>query len=237
MLPGCRTLYWVLIASAVSTAARGEESGWREVTVQSGIHVFLQEDQHSGFPRFRATGIVAGDPFELLSVLADFARYPEWIPDFKVRLLRKKSLTRYVYHGRSEVPWPLRDRDAVYESCLELGPDRRAVRVRFQSVQGVLPPVPGVVRMPTVSGHYQLQRLDDGWTQVDYELAADPAGIIPRWLAALAVRRLPLNTLLSLRHQVARTKGRYVEQIAAWRQLASSLPSTAQKCGIPAPSP
>ena len=67
-----------------------------------------------------------------------------------------------------------------------------------------------------MKGFYELTRLSDGRTKVDYRVGSDPGGTLPDWLAKRATRELPVHTIVNLRRQVARTRGAYGDVVRAW---------------------
>ena len=85
--------------------------------------------------------------------------------------------------------------------------------------------VKGVVRMYNLRGYYRFTALDASHTHVDYQVDADPAGSLPRWIAKLATRTLPLDTLRAMRKQAQRTRGWYAERIKRWQAMEKKQPS------------
>jgi len=58
--------------------------------------------------------------------------------------------------------------------------------------------------MPRLAGYYHLEVIDAG-----HQVDADPGGLLPDWLVKLTSRKLPIETLVGLRRQVAKTRGKY----------------------------
>lgn len=209
----------------------GASPGWREVTRDDGIVVTQREVPGRGFPTFRGVGEVKGNLYDVLAVLSDTPRFKEWMDRCATaQRLRKVSETEYIIYMRTDAPWPVSDRDAVYHSKVHVDTKRQVVDIRFRAVVTPLKkPVDGVVRMKKLQGHYKLTALGAHKTRVDYQVDADPAGSLPGWLARLATKRLPLKTLRALRKQVAKTRGRYAERIARWKKMATKLAAAAVK--------
>ncbi len=67
--------------------------------------------------------------------------------------------------------------------------------------------------MPRLRGHYVLKILDYNKTRVEYQIDADPGGMLPDWLIESASKDIPLNTLTGLKKRVAQTRkaGTYKE--------------------------
>lgn len=193
-------------------------SGWTHVTTEDGIQVSMRDVPGRGFPTFRGRGVVQVHIFQVVAVISDVGRHPEWMYRCsKAKLLRKvDEMTRIIY-GRTDAPWPVADRDAVFHSKALVNPGKREVLLRFRAVKSErMGEVKGVVRMQSLRGHYRLRALDTQRTYVEYQVDADPGGMIPTWLAKIATKRLPLYTIQNLRKQVRKTSGWYHKRIRRW---------------------
>jgi hypothetical protein len=203
----------LIIATPVDAAA----ARWKWVTDVDGIRVTMRDNGRS-FPTFRGAGVVDTHLFQVLAVISDVSRHTEWIYHCKsARLLRKIDEENRVVYGRTAAPWPVADRDAVFRSRAFANVKKREVLVKFWAVKSSrMRKVPGVVRMVRLRGHYRLRALGDARTYVEYQVDADPRGLIPGWLAKIATKRLPLFTLQGLRKQAKRTEGWYKKRIRRW---------------------
>ena len=197
----------------------GAASGWTVVGQEDGITVTTREVAGRDFPTFRGVGVVHANLFQVLAVLSDIKRHPEWLERAKdVRLVRKINELEHVVYGRTDAPWPVSDRDAVYRSRTHVDLARKTVTIRFWAARDRrVPRREGVVRMEQLRGHYRFIALDQRRTRVTYQVDADPGGLLPTWLATRATRWLPLRTLQGLRRQVRRTRGWYEARIKRWR--------------------
>jgi len=222
-----RPFFPILLAitlALVAGPARG--AGWETVTRADGIVVTKLEVPGRGFPTFRAVGTVDANLYDLLGMLSDVGRHKEWMQRCaEARLLRKISETEYVVYSRTDAPWPVADRDAVFHSKVYWDTNTRVVDIRFWAEKSpLMGEVKGVVRMYNLRGHYKFTALDAGRTHVDYQVDADPAGSLPRWIAKLATRSLPLDTLRAMRKQAQRTRGWYAERIKRWQAMEKKQP-------------
>jgi len=195
--------------------------GWRTVARESGALVMLRDVPGRSFPTFRAVWQVQENIYDVLAVLSDVERHTQWIDNNAVsRLLKKKSEFAYVVYSRTDAPWPVADRDAVYHSRVTVHEKERLVMVRFWAGKSArMPPVSGVVRMSNLRGYYGLKMLGPKKTQVDYEVDADPAGWIPTWIGKIALKKSILKTVRALRERVKKTRGWYHKRIKRWRAM------------------
>jgi hypothetical protein len=217
-----RTILLLCLAASLAPARAGaQDPGWTNIAREDGIAVSMREEPGRDFPTFRGVGVVDGSIFDVLAVLSDIERHHTWMDRcVEARLLRKASETEYIVYSRTDAPWPIADRDAVFHSRAHVDTRRQVVEVRFWAeVSPLKGPVPGVVRMTRLRGYYRLTVWGGTKTLMDYKVDADPAGSIPRWLAKIATKRLPLNTIRNLRQQVKKTRGWYDERIRRWKEM------------------
>jgi hypothetical protein len=194
------TLGWCLLMVLGTVPGR-----WDNVSNQDGIAVWQRAQAHSALLEFRARGVVEA-PIDLLTaVLIDHERAGQWLKDCaeSFALERFEAGHAIVYHRTASHAPFVADRDAVVESQAVMLPLKRAVRVEFWSVEDARQgPIPGVVRVPRLSGFWLLQQQDAFRTDVTYQLSADPGGGLPLWLVNWAARALPADTLKRLRAHV-----------------------------------
>jgi hypothetical protein len=112
--------------------------------------------------------------------------------------------TQTAYH-RTKAPWPVSDRDSINKAEMYVEPAKHRVYLPFAAIASAVPPVKGVVRMPFMRGHWILVPVDGGRrTEAEYQVFADPGGMLPDWLANLASKTLPRDTIAGLRKQVSK---------------------------------
>jgi hypothetical protein len=131
------------------------------------------------------------------------------------RLLEGDPLTRNIIYSRYDLPWPIRDRDAVIENVAAVNPREGEVRVRFRTVRAPSAPErPECMRVPLCEGEFSLVDVGDGSVRVTYTVRLDAGGWLPAWLVRHFVRDAPADTLRAFKRQVLRTRGEYDDFIA-----------------------
>jgi hypothetical protein len=208
-----------VVALAGSALASGN---WQRVAHEDGITLSIRDVPGRGFPTFRGVGAVDANLYDVIAVISDIGRHTEWMERCRdASLLRKESERIYIVYSRTRAIWPVADRDAVYRSEASIDTGRKQVTVKFTAIRSPLKDkIKGVVRMENLQGYYKLSKLSESKTWVEYEVDADPGGMLPKWIAKLATRRLPLHTIRNLRKQVARTHGWYQDRIRRWKSGA-----------------
>jgi hypothetical protein len=184
---------------------------WVQIAEQDGVRV-EQADFASGEPpRFRGTTELEAELYEVLPVILDDSQHTQWMPGcLESRTLRRDGpISRYVY-TRSDLPWPLADRDAVLRSRVVMVREGAEFTTPFETAEDAsMPPMRGAVRVPLLRGSYRFEALPGGRTRVELEVQMDPGGRIPRFVLPRAGRTHAIDTLRALRAQVETTRGRY----------------------------
>jgi len=197
----------LLCSFAPSLALAGE---WEQIDDDEGIKVWKREVEGSDFVAFRGRGNVRA-PIQLVAaVIRDANRETEWMQDCAdAKVIRFLSATDAIVYNRTGSPVPfIADRDTVLKSTVAVFPDARTVLVEFSNTTDPDMPVKdGVVRMPTLKGHWRLIQVDHSTTDVEYQVQADPGGALPAWLVNMVSNKLPFHTVRRLRDQVK--KGGY----------------------------
>lgn len=170
-------------------------------------------------PSYRTEGSVDVDLAEVAAVLVDVPRQKEWVSHLcESRLVEGDPVARSIVYSRYDLPWPVKDRDAVIESVVEERPELGEVHVRFRSIQAPEVPVRrDCIRVPLCEGEFTLSESRPGSVRVTYTIRLDPGGWLPDWLARQFVRDAPAKTLRDFKAQVLRTRGQYEAFIASQR--------------------
>ena len=202
---GARALWGAALGTGLVltlVAAPAETHGWRETARSNGVVVAERSAPEQRVPTFRAIGLVEADLSTVLGVIREADRHPEWLEDcVGARVLAQENESvSYIYH-RTDVPWPLADRDVILRTEVDVVEPGRLVFVRFRSAPDKAPLVSGVVRVATLEGFYRLEALAGRRTSVEYRVTMEPAGRVPTWIQRRATRSIPLGTVLGLQRQ------------------------------------
>jgi hypothetical protein len=223
----------LVVLAAAGTARAGDDAGpWEQVSNKDGILVQRRSVAGSKLKEFLGRGIVDAPIGRVLAVIRDANRRAEWMPACGDSHLVEEDLaarTQVAYH-RTKAPWPVSDRDSVNRAVMIVEADKHRVYLPFEAIASAkVPPVKGVVRMPRMRGHWILRPVDGGHkTEAEYQVFADPGGALPDWLANLASKTLPRDTIAGLRKQVLKA-----EYPAFEAEVASSPETRALLAGTP----
>ncbi len=196
---------FVLVSTANGGSARAD-GAWEQVSTKDGIVVERRAVDGSSLKEFLGRGIIEAPVAHVLAVIRDGNRRGEWMPSCGGSYVVEENLATRVQvaYYRTKAPWPISDRDSVNRAEIFVEPAKHRINIPFEAIADPrVPPVKGVVRMPSLRGHWILVPVEGGRaTQVEYQVYADPGGRLPDWLANLASKTLPRETIAGLRRQV-----------------------------------
>ena len=196
----------LIAALALANAGEPAKSGsdWEALFVEDGVTVSVQAVEGRDLPRYRATGTMAENLYEVLAVFNDFPRHREWMRNMaESRVVWRPDDYNLIMYSRFNSPWPVWDRDVVLDTSYKRSEDGSKLELNFKNLAKSDKQLPeDVVRMPRLVGFYKMEEIAPGKTKVLYEVEADIGGSIPRWIAKRASKDLPYITLSKLRERV-----------------------------------
>jgi hypothetical protein len=216
----------VVLALALGGARPAAAQKWEVITREDGIVITKRELPGRNFPIFRGVGDVDAPIWQAMGIIYDVPRYVDWQANCTVaKVLKAPSETEQYVYTRTWAPWPVADRDAIYHAVVKVEfKPKFAIEIRFEAAKlDAVPPVKGVVRMENTRGFFRLTELGPNRTHVDYHVDGDPGGLLPTWLAKMAVKKVPLDAIKGMRKRAVITRGKYDEHIKRWKQLAAAM--------------
>ncbi len=208
--------WWAAWLNLVAVGALAE--GLEVVRVEDGVtlsRIQGSAGEGPGGPRYEASAVVEAGLLDVLAVLADDPRRPEWMPRcVEAMRLPDTATGDRVLYSRTEGTWPVAGRDAVIAIRTRFPGDGRIAEIEFQTTASdAAPSHEGVVRMPRLEGRYRLEAISETRTRVQYRAAMDLGGQVPEAVLRWSEGDMSVEILLGLRRQVERTLGSYEDLI------------------------
>ncbi len=195
------TLLLLLLTGTV--AADSGEPKWEFLTEKDGIHVWKRELPGSDMPSFRGQTFMKASIEDIMKVMVDVKRHADWIYGCKESAMLELNGDRAIMYNRTAAPWPVWDRDVIFETLVQQAQDKRSLVMNFNRIDAPLRPVPNkVIRLPRFEGFFKLWEIEPKKTKILYQVESDPGGSLPRWLAIMGAKSLPYETLNRLRKLV-----------------------------------
>jgi hypothetical protein len=194
----------------LSWTATTASYGWEQIAEEKGIRVYQKDGDP---PVYKAEGVLDANLLELLAVMSDIKRRPDWIENLvECKVLEGDPETRAILYSHYRLPWPATDRDIVIESIVSKDIKAKQVNIVFRNTTHPdAPEYSHLVRIPYTDGKILFKDIDRKTVFVDYEVSMASGGWLPNWMVRIFSRIAPTKTLRAMQKQIDNTKGLYAE--------------------------
>lgn len=156
---------------------------WTSLGVTNNVHVYQKKETSSSLYAFKGEATTALSVAQLMGVLRNESISKEWV-DMMVfaTVVEQYSDTHMVLHQGYDLPWPVSDRDYVFDKKIVIDDTNKKATVHLTSVEHTKVPVTkDYVRARGERTFWQFSVMADGHTQVTVEVLTDPEGSLPDW--------------------------------------------------------
>ena len=211
--PGLAAL--LLLTASVSLA--DDAGGWTVIDKDRGITVSKRTAPGCPLPSFRGQGRIKGNVLQLLSVMLDLKAVEKWAygVDSSKPFQRLDERSHLVYLT-SDLPWPVRDRDMIVRSEVEVIKPAQEFRISLDCEPNAQPEKSGLIRIKQCHSTLTLKKVDAEHTEIDYVMTIDPAGHLPGWASEWVTKATPMKTLITLEERAAESQGKYTASVRSW---------------------
>ena len=167
-----------LIAAMLAFAVPGYAyaNDWSEVRQVDGVTVEARATA-SGFDEHRGEVRVCTELRILEAFVSDTDRFREWLPYTRDAELLEAADDYFVYYVRTTTPWPLKDRDMVYQISRQ--PDSEdGVTLNLVGLPDYQVARQGAAPIREAEGRWQFVESDWG-LDVSYQLFVNPGAVPP----------------------------------------------------------
>jgi hypothetical protein len=182
-----------------------QDKVWELQKQKSGIEIFTRKVDGSSFREFKGTTIIQNVTLKkVLDVILDIEGYKSWFPDcMNSRVLEQVDKFHVIQYVQIRGPFPVRDRDSVFEQSTEIDEDGKHAVISLKAVPDYIAENEDMVRIRKGRGFWDLEVDNIVNVKVIYQFLSDPGGDIPAWLANSFVVTQPFETLDNLRKKLA----------------------------------
>ena len=202
--PTCHVISLIL-PIAIASPALGAEPKWEYLFTEEGIRVSSRDIPGTSLVEFRGTGEISSGILQVAAAIWDHDRKTEWMRNcVGSKLIESRSPKNEIVYNRTGSPVAIvSDRDIVVEGHATIDREKKGLSIKFWEVSHPkMPEVEDVVRMPRLRGHWKITQLSKDKSHMEYQVQADPGGIIPKWIVNWLNRKLPFFTIKNLRTQI-----------------------------------
>ena len=174
---------------------------WKLRKEESGVKVFTRNIAGSPFEEFRGVVTITNTSLTgVLDVIMDVKNYPVNFPNCgSAKVLEQKGKYSDIHYITIKAPWPVTDRDAIYEATTTFSNEGKRAQVKLTPRGDFEAESKEFIRVHNGTGFWDLEEIAPNTIEVVYQFHADPAGEIPAWIANSVIVMNPLKTLESLR--------------------------------------
>jgi hypothetical protein len=183
-----------------------EKKDWKLRRDEAGVKIYTRSVDGSPFEEFKGIVVIENTSLtRVLDVITDVKNYPNNFPNCGSALvLEQKGKYSDIHYLTIKAPWPVADRDAIYEASTSFSNNGKRARINLTPRGDYKEENKNYVRVHNGSGFWDLEEIAPGTIQVIYQFHADPEGEIPAWIANTVIVFNPLRTLESLRNLSSR---------------------------------
>ncbi len=193
---------FLLLSAILCSKAAAYQIDWTEIDEDPSVKVYAGRVEGIDLVAFKGVDILNHSMADIISVLSDIEIAEQWINGMvEADIVEVLGPTARIDYNRQHLPWPLSDRDFVFEITTRIFDDQRQIVFDLKSVEHRQKPVrPGIVRGRLLQSYLKLKKLAEKRTALEIMMLADPQGALPVWLVNLVNRQWAPNTINSLRN-------------------------------------
>lgn len=201
---------------------------WSLVKDDEGVKIYHCKLEESPIYAVRGIADIKAPLDKIFAVIKDVKKKKEW-----VHYLIESKIVKPIGHGIDNIqyalispPWPISNRDAVFESRNRIHAEDLEVIIENRSVELPEVPVkPGIIRISIKFSRIRLKPIANGsHTRIIAETHTDPKGWIPSWIANYLYKSWPKRTINDLTQQATRANLEVPEEIKRFLSLISVHP-------------
>lgn len=197
-LAGC-SLALLLALSVPVHASLPSDSGWKLVKDEDNIKIYTRDMPDSSFEAFKAVTTLDAPLANVMAVMSNAASCMQWVHGcVEAENIKVDSYNHRFAYSVNNLPWPVSDRDYVVQIDTDAHPKTGAITMRFHTVKGMKPKVPGDVRVTDSDILYRFTPVDANHTKMVWIQHTDPNGLLPSWLVNSLTVDIPFKSLKKL---------------------------------------
>lgn len=170
----------LLTLCLIATFFANNAQSWKLKKNSNGIKVYTRVKSETNIVEFKATMQVLATPSELLEIIKQPKKYPEWIKDIeKVKVISMSENVQLLYYIIG-FPIGFKNRDVVVLFTISKLPND-SYKVVLKSVPEKYPKQDRYKRINDMYGYWLFKKNGEK-TNVTYQVYSDPRGNFPTWI-------------------------------------------------------
>jgi len=180
---------------------------WELIRNEKGIEVHYKEADSKGIIKVKMTQTLETNLSTIAAVLTDFDNYENWKEACESsELIKTVNTQEFVYYYKTDLPWPINDRDCVLKFKISQDSTTKVVNAKATCVTGYVDLDDDYERDYDNVNVWTLTPVGTTKVKIYNYLEFKVIDGLPQWLVEQGVDSGPFNTMLNLQSQVKLTK-------------------------------
>lgn len=175
------------------------QQDWQLAKSKNGINVYTKYYKSHGLKQLRVESTFTGvNLHTMFAIFKDLDSTHIWTAKLNhAKSLKEYSQTDYINYFLINIPWPLRNRDAIFKVHASFNKQDHSLQIESKAFPEFAAENDTCVRVREAHAVWRFTQIDSG-IKVQSSLYADPRGF-PGWLVNLFVTDAPYETMYRLR--------------------------------------
>ena len=171
---------------------------WKLVKNEQGIKVYVGEAPNSSYFAFKALMSVKATEGEVLKVLKDVNKYPDWFAFTESVELIEQTKTEQFFSMETDYPWPFSNECMNYSMVFQRTEDK-SMKI---SIMGTNGKANCKYSLKKASGYILLEP-EKADIRITYCFHSEPSQNIPARLVNPMIYRMPFQTFIALKKKLS----------------------------------
>ena len=175
---------------------------WQSLGVTNDVAVYRKKEEGTGLYAFKGEATSDLPIGQLMGILRDESVAKEWVNMMMFgTVVETYSENHMLLHQGYDLPWPLSDRDYVFDKKVVYDAANKTATVHLTSVENSKVPVSAdFVRARGERTFWQFSVADDGKTKIVVEVLTDPEGALRAPCLWLQQHQMLQSAMLQQQH-------------------------------------
>lgn len=179
-------------------------SNWEFKKEKNGIKVYTKKVEGSKYEKCKAVTTVKADLNAVYAFIKNPLNYKKFSERIESIEVIKETKDKILYYMKVDMPWPIYNRDGIYEITIKHKTDTEALFVNRARPE-LLPEQEGYIRIHLANTFYKLTKKENNNCQVHFEQHTDPNGDVPAWVSNYYLIDGPIGNLTVIKDLLEQT--------------------------------
>ncbi len=175
---------------------------WELKKEKNGIKVYTATKSGTSFRKCKATCTMKADLKDYVDFVRNPINYKKYSNKIESVKVIKKTEKSVFYYLKIDMPWPVYNRDGVYELQTITLTDKKAI-LKSKAHPTLLPEQTGYVRVKEATTLHSVT-VDGDKINIHYEAFTDPNGAVPAWASNSYLVDGPISNLTEVKKAIGK---------------------------------